>query len=677
MKKWIIRKPDAQISKKLASECEISPLCADVLTARGAVSAADTVREFGTQTLSDPFLLKDMKEASEIINDAVENFIPICIYGDYDCDGICSTVMLFSYLECMGANVTYIIPERDDGYGLSEAAVRKMHERGAQLIITVDNGISANAEAELIYELGMKLIITDHHQPGETLPRAEAIVNPHRKDCVSPFKHLCGAGVVLKLLAAAEGGVYDAVLCEYGELAALATVADVVPLIGENRAIVSYGLKLMENSEHKGINALRTKSGVRLPITSTSAAFGLVPRINASGRFGSPSAAARLLLTDNEDEAELLAEKLDRLNTLRKEEENKISADIEAKFIKEPELVLRRVPVLSGAGWHHGIIGIVASRMLERFDKPFFIITEEGEISRGSARSFGSFSVFKALEYCSDVLIKYGGHTGAGGFSIKTSDIPEFSRLIEQYAAENFDSMPIPEITADKLISPSELTLKNVNGLKVLEPFGEGAGQPIFALGGAEISKIVPVSNGIHTRLHLNCSGKSLTAMLFRTPPNMFSAKPGDKIDIMFTVQTQFYMGCENISIIIKDYRKTGFSQKKYFLARLAYEKYRRSEPLPQAYYESMCPDRAELVAVYKKLFEKECSADDLFISFNSYLNYCKIRLCTDIFSELNLVSTDPFSGRISLVKNAPKADLENSTILSDLKQKCGREVKV
>lgn len=385
MKKWVVKKPDKQISKKLEAECSVTPLCADVLAARGISSPAEAAEQFNADSLSDPFLLKDMREAAQLINTAVENFTCICVFGDYDCDGIASTAMLFSYLECMGANVFYMIPERNDGYGLNESAVRKMHEQGAELIITVDNGISAHNEAELIHELGMKLIITDHHQPGETLPKAEAIVNPHRKDCASPFKYLCGAGVVLKLIAAAEGGGYDTALNEYGELAALATIADVVSLTGENRLIVKYGLKLLENSERTGINALISKSGIKFPITATAAAFGLVPRINASGRFGSPLTAARLLLTDDENEAALFADELEELNTQRKKEENSIIQNISDSVNHNPDLLIERVLVLSGEGWHHGIIGIVASRILERFDKPCFIITREGEISRGSA----------------------------------------------------------------------------------------------------------------------------------------------------------------------------------------------------------------------------------------------------------------------------------------------------
>lgn len=671
MKKWVVKKPDTAAAKRISAECGINMLCAEVLTSRGITCSADAAERFNTDSLSDPFLLKDMTEAARLINEAVDSFTPICIYGDYDCDGICSTVMLFSYLECMGANVTYIIPERNEGYGLNEAAVRRMHEQGAELIITVDNGISAVNEAELVYELGMKLIVTDHHQPPDILPRAEAVVDPHRKDCISSFKHLCGAGVVLKLIAAAEGGSYETALNEYGELAALATLADIVPLNSENRYIVKHGMMLMENSEHPGITALIEKSGIKMPVSSASVVFGLAPRINASGRLGSPSLAARMLLTDNVEEAQLLADELEQLNRMRKDTEKEIIDEIEKKISQKPDITLNRALVLSGENWNHGVIGIVAAKILEHFGKPSFIITIEGETARGSARSFGEFSIFKALDYCSDLLVKFGGHPAAGGFTIETARIPDFEERIQKYAAEHFKYMPVLEITADKLLSPSELTVENIEGLKILEPFGEGSGQPVFAVGNCEVLNLIPLSNGAHTKLRLLCSGIQFDALIFRISPDKLFIKTGDKIDIMFTSETQTYNGRKSISIIVKDFRLCGIEQQKYFAAKDAYEKYRKNLPLPKAYYEKICPDRNELVIVYKSIASGNCSIDTLYTSLISRFNYCKMMLCIDIFRELGLISCNYYSQEISVIKNAPKADLESSLILNTLRQCC------
>ena len=668
MKKWLVRKPQKEFAEKILRESEVTPLCADILAARGFTSAEDAAKQLNSNGLSDPFLLKDMREAADVINDAVENFESICIYGDYDCDGITSTVILFSYLECMGANVTYYIPERSEGYGLNADAVRELAKRGVNLIITVDNGISAIEESKLIYELGMRLVVTDHHQPGDELPQAEAVVDPHRKDCPSTFKYLCGAGVALKLVAALENGDYETALNEYGEFAAMGTVADVVSLTGENRYIVSNGLRLLENSERPGVNALIKKSGLKFPLTSASLAFGLAPRINASGRFGSPSLAARLFITDDETEALMLTDELERLNNERKKAETDIISEIEQQIANNPAILYERVIILNGENWHHGVIGIVASRIMERFDKPCFIITQEGEMSRGSARSFGNFSVFKALDYCSDILSKFGGHLGAGGFSVETGRIDEFKKRIQQFALENFEIMPVPDITAEKQILPNEITLENVDGLKILEPFGEGNRQPVFAVCGAVVEEIIPLSKGVHTKLKLRYGGAFLDALLFRCSPDELFIAKGDRADFMVTMEVQQFAGRKSICIIVKDYRKSGIEQKKYFAAKTTYEKYKRNEALPDIYYGRMCPDRNELIPIYKKLASGTFSTDTLYMSVASdSMNYCKLRICLDVFTELGLARLDPFSQEISAVKNAPKANLDDSAILSDL----------
>ncbi len=671
MKKWIVRKPDSNCSEKIKSESDVSQLCADILASRGFETAQEAAKKLFVDELFDPFLLKDMKEAADIINEAIENADRICIYGDYDCDGITSTVMLYSYLECMGADVMYRIPERHEGYGLNPDVVKEIAQQGAKLIVTVDNGISAIDEAELIYENGMKLVVTDHHQPGDELPRAEAIVNPHRRDCPSIFKNLCGAGVVLKLIAALEGGDYDTAVNEYGEIAAIGTVADIVELSSENRYIVTQGLRLIENSERCGINALISQCGIKSPVTATSLAFAIAPRINASGRFGSPTLAARLLLTDDEQEAEMLCQQLNTLNEQRKKTENDILASISEKINSNPDIACQRVTVLSGENWHHGVIGIVAARILEKFDKPCFIISIEGEMARGSARSFGNFSVFKALDYCSSVLTKYGGHLGAGGFSLETEDIPKFEKLILQYAQENFDVMPVPELVADKLVVPSEITIENIESLNILQPYGEGNRQPVFAILGAEITQIVPLSNGAHTKLKVKYGNILIDMLVFRVSPQDLFLKIGDKADFMVTLDTQVYNGQKSISVIVKDYRKSGMQQNKFFAAKDAYEKYKRGEVLPKAYYQVMCPDRDELVSVYKEIAGSIHNKETLYMSVASEkMNFCKLSLCVDIFTELEFVKTDYFSQAVTYIKNPVKKNIDSSSVLQDLKSK-------
>ncbi|MBQ8724051.1 MAG: single-stranded-DNA-specific exonuclease RecJ, partial [Oscillospiraceae bacterium] len=413
----------------------ISKLCAEVLAARNIRTIEDAASLLNCDGLSDPFLIRDMQLAADTINDAIDSGVPMCVYGDYDCDGVMATVILYSYLSELGADVTFYIPEREEGYGMNEAAVRQLAEDGVQLIITVDNGITAIREAELIYELGMQLVITDHHQPLEELPRAEAIVDPHRSDCPSPYKKYCGAGLALLLTAALDGGDDTMALEQFGELAAIATVADVVELSSENRFIVNRGLHYLANTERPGLLALMEKSGVLgKKLTATTLAFSLAPRINAAGRFGSPVQAVRLLLSENPDEAAQLAQELEECNTARKQEEEEILVDVQRQIEADPAVLSQRVLVFAGKGWHHGVIGIAAARLQERFGKPVFMITIEGNGARGSARSFGEFSVFECLDSCRGHLVKYGGHPGAGGFSLEKESIPAFMAAVQKYA---------------------------------------------------------------------------------------------------------------------------------------------------------------------------------------------------------------------------------------------------
>ena len=317
MKKWTVGRPDRNAVSALMLGCGVSSLAAAALAAKGYSSPDSVMESLNVDELSDPFLIKDMQEAADTINNAIDSGERICIYGDYDCDGVMSTVILYSYLLETGADVTYYIPERSEGYGLNMKAVDKISDDGVSLIITVDNGIAAIAEAEYIYALGMKLVITDHHQQGEQLPREEAVVDPHRHDCFSPFKYMCGAGIALKLVAALDGGDYTMALEQFGDLAAIATVADIVSLTGENRFLVAYGMELIQNSDRPSLIALKEVCGLAdKPIDTRSIGFGIGPRINAAGRFGSPKAAAELFLCEDYDEALAAAQELDRLNNI-------------------------------------------------------------------------------------------------------------------------------------------------------------------------------------------------------------------------------------------------------------------------------------------------------------------------------------------------------------------------
>lgn len=671
MKKWIIGKPDDSASAELAKQCGLSPLCSSVLVSRGINSVQKACDFFNFRkdnslpALSDPFLTKDMKAAADAVLEAVDNGEYICVYGDYDCDGITATTILYSYLECLGANVRYYINMRSDGYGLCEKGIRELADDGVQLIVTVDNGISAVNEVKLANELGMKVVVTDHHQPGESLPDALAVVDPHRTDCTSLYKDLCGCAVALKLIAAMDGGDYSAALEQFSDFAALATIADVVPLTGENRFIVESGLHYLKNTENLGLQALMKKAGVKDRLSSVDVSFSIIPRINASGRFGSASDAVELFLTDDEQRAEELAEQLDRLNSERKSAEEQILASIEESISASPEILYDRVLVIYGEGWHHGVIGIVAARLVERFGKPVFLLSDDGDEARGSARSVEGFSIYEALAACGDHLTKFGGHVGAGGFSLLKENIGSFKEAMQKFAAEHYPAPPVLTIRADKVILPNELSLDAISSLSSLEPFGEGSRQPIFLIRKAVLTDIVPLSGGVHTKLRLNYGGTMLEGLLFGTKAEDILYRKGDTLDLLASFSINVFNGRTSVSMRISDMRSSRVSQLRYFNAKAAYEQFKRGEGIDTALAKRALPTRDELILIYKTI-AKFCviSSDELFGQLDeNVISYCKLRIAVDIFAELGFITYEIWNDRITFIKNPPKAAIESSKI--------------
>lgn len=673
MKKWSILKADPDSADNITKKSNLSRLCAEILAGRGFDTIKKASDFFGCRSLSDPFLLKDMDKAVETINSAVENQELICIYGDYDCDGIMSTVILYSYLQYSGADIIYYIPERCEGYGMNEKAVRFLKEQGVSLIITVDNGISAYNEITLAKELGMKVVVTDHHTVPDILPPADAVVDPKQNDCFSPFKKLCGAGVALKLAAALDGGDYSAVCEQFSDLAGIATIADIVELSGENRLIASDCLHYIQNTENPGLSALISASGLdQSDITSTDIAFMIAPRINASGRFGSPRTAVELFLCDDEDRAAELAAELCTLNQQRKNCENEIMSEIEQIITECPSVLNERVLVFAKEGWHCGVIGIISAKITERFGKPSFIISIGETESRGSARGIEGYSVYDALYSVSSVLTHFGGHTGAGGFSLSTENIRNFIEGLLGHARTVYLNMPIKTECADKLLSPSDLTLENITSLSALEPFGEGNKRPLFAIVGAKATEIIPLSNGKHTKIKINYSGILLDVLFFGKKTESIGINTGDCIDLLVTLEINKYNGRTSISAKAADYRYHGINQAKYFSAKEIYESYKRSENIMQPLYERMLPSREELLTVYKCVNRNGIAFDSLLfkISLNS-MNFCKLRICLDILEELELITYDRITENI-MPGEFKKVDLDSSLTLSDLKIKCG-----
>lgn len=673
MKKWKISSPDRSIVSKLAFGCSVTTLTAAALAAKGYSAPESVIENLNSDSLSDPFLIKDMQEAADALNSAIDEGKKICVYGDYDCDGIMAVAILYSYLLEIGADVVNYIPERAEGYGLNTGAVDKINDMGVDMIITVDNGIAALAEAEYIYALGMKLIVTDHHQQGERLPRAEAVVDPHRHDCFSPFKYACGAVIALKLVAALDGGDYTMALEQFGDLAAIATVADIVSLTGENRFIVSYGMELINNTDRPALIALKEVCGLTdKKINTQSIGFGIAPRINASGRFGSPKQALELFLCEDYEEALPLAQELDRLNEQRKDAENDIISAIYDMIDRDPMLIRGRIIFLCGQNWHHGVIGIVASRIMEQFGKPCFIASEENDEIRGSARGFGEFSIFGALSYAADTLSKFGGHPGAGGFTVKNGMKDEFHRLLEEYALKEHKTMPVAEICADAPVSPEELTEDNISGLDLLEPFGVDNTKPLFYIENAQILEIVPLSGGDHTRLRIKVGYTQTEAFFFRHSPAELTVNTGDVCDMIVTLSINEFRGKKSPAVYISDIRPHGFQQSRYFAANAAFEAFLRGEELPDNYYPSMLPARDDVVKIYKGIPESGIVADTLYIRLNDpRINYCRFSAAVEALRQLGLISFSSADMRITRVKVNQRSDLGSAPVLKALENKC------
>lgn len=668
MKCWEIKKPDPLKVNDILRKSDLTSLCAEVLVSRGYDNMEMLVDFFNNDELSDPMTLKDMPQAVEVISRAINSGELICVYGDYDCDGVTSTAILVKYLDFSGANVMYYIPHRDEGYGINKKAVDSLKEQGVSLIITVDNGILAIEEAEYINELGIKLVITDHHQPGDELPLADAVVDPHREDCPSVFKDLAGVGVTFKLCAALDGD-YSIVSEQFSDLAAVGTIADIVPLRGENRTLVKNGLDMFENSENYGLLYLLEKCGInKSRVTSNSVAFAIAPKINAAGRFGSASTAVDALLSEDES-AKFDIDNLMMLNNRRKETELLILRDIFEYIDENPEILNQRVLVISGKGWHHGVIGIISAKIMELYGKPNFIISvDDNGIGRGSARSFEGFNVYKCLRYCKDTLIRFGGHNFAGGLTIKADEIPQFIEKVSEFAGK-CDKLSGMIINADKLLEAKDFDIAMAESLSILEPFGEDNKMPVFAVIGAVVRKIIPLSQGKHTKIEFVYDGVCRTALFFSRPPEALSFNVGDKIDMLVNMEVNEYKGEKQLSLRVVDFRNHGISGKKYFAAKSCYEAYKRGEAVPQNVIHRVKPTRDELVRIYKYIMAvKRVSIDKLFMKFNSQsMNYFKLRIALDAFNEMGLIKLIASRQEVHMVEVSKRVDLSKSTVLKKI----------
>lgn len=668
-KKWVVSPCDRELAADIAENCGIEPFAALLLCARGLTDEFEVESFLFDTELIDPFTLPDMEKACERVHKAVDSGERITVFGDYDADGVTSTALMYSFLSSRGAVVDYYIPDRaEEGYGMNNRAIDSLKERGTSLIVTVDNGISAIDEIEYAKSLGIDVVVTDHHKVGEVLPDAVAVVDPHREDSVCEFSEWAGVGVAFKFICAFDNDFGYDLLEEYGDLVALGTVADIVSLRGENRIIVRSGLAfinagLYDGTLRTGIKALVEVSDNSGALNSMGLAFRLSPRINAAGRLGSAERALKLLLCEDAEEARLIAEEISQLNSQRQSTESAITEEAIKIIENNADIKHRKVIVVSGESWHQGVIGIVASRIAERYGKPCIVISENDEVSRGSGRSIEGFSLYDGLSYCSDVLVQYGGHVLAAGLSIDKDRISEFRDKINEYA-ETIEPI-VGVLHIDCKLNPAGIDVDMVSSLQILEPYGAENPQPLFGLYGMVVSAVHGVGNGKHTRLSLKKNGVNLSAIMFSVAPEDLPYVMGDKVDVAVKLTENEYQGKTQVSIQVKDIRLSGYDEDKIIVAERLYEDFCKEKENSDRFMGKIIVDRAFCGDVYR------------FIKNNGGWKHSSEMLCyrlglpeerladccvaLDVLNELGIIILK--EGKYILPSENIKVSLENSSV--------------
>lgn len=558
-KKWQIYEEEQEKINKISIQYHINKLLASILVNRNIEE--DKIEAFLNPTrksFHDPFLMPDMKKAVDRILKAMQNKEKIIIYGDYDVDGITSITVLKSFLEDRGVHVDSYIPNRlEEGYGLNKPAIEKIAENKYQLMITVDCGISGIEEIEYANSLGIETIVTDHHEVGDSLPNAIAIVDAKRKDNEYLCRDLAGVGVVFKLIQAIgiKLGLEEKEYLKYLDIVCIGTISDIVPLVDENRAIAKLGLLLVRQTKNLGLQSLLMSSGYK-NIDSTTISFGVAPRINACGRMGHADEALNLFLSKDIYEVNELTKKLNEYNKIRQETEKNIYEDA-VKQIEQNKLNEKNAIIVSGENWHHGVIGIVSSKITDLYFKPSILLCNEGEFSKGSGRSIPGFDLHQALMQCQDTIDRFGGHAMAIGITIKTDKFQEFAEEFENVAKEAKIDEIIPIINIDAKIELNEINKEMVESLKLLEPYGEGNKMPIFAFRNLKIDSIRALSEGKHIKLTLKDNNNIINAIGFNLGKIAEDYRIGDKIDVVGTLEINSFNGVDSLQINVKDIMKS------------------------------------------------------------------------------------------------------------------------
>ena len=559
--KWIVKEINNEKVELLKEKFNLSNLVAKILSNRnilGREMQEDDIKKFLNPTRDDfydPFLLPDMEQAVERIEQAINNKEKILIYGDYDADGITSTTILIKFFKELGVEVDKYIPNRlEEGYGINNKALEEIKNRGIDLIITVDTGITANDQVKYANELGLDVIITDHHEPSDEIPKAVAVIDAKRKNNKYPFDQLAGCGIAFKLTQAISiKRKLDPInYLKNLDIVSIGTISDLVPLVDENRVIVKLGLMLVKQTKNIGLRKLLSKSQLR-ELDSTSISFGITPRINAAGRLGNQYDALNLFITEDIKEAERLSEVLNSYNIERQKIGNKIYEEAISQLKDEEKNCI----ILGKEDWHHGVIGIVSSKITEKFNKPSILLCFENNIAKGSGRSVPGFDLYKAISSTKEYLLGFGGHTMACGLSLTVENFEKFKKEITKYIDENLDISKLEkEIYIDEILTIDDLDIEKIKELKSLEPFGEENPEPIIMYENVEINGIRTLSENKHLKLSLKKNDKIIDAIGFNLGELAEKYKIGDTIDIIGNIEINSFNGKDLIQIRLIDIRK-------------------------------------------------------------------------------------------------------------------------
>ena len=641
-KKWTLKYKGEVKETNLSKKINISPEISQILNNRGIENEKDAeiFMNPSLEYLRDPFLMKDMKKSTERIKKAIENKERIYIYGDYDVDGVSSTSILYLYFKSIGFPVKYYIPNRlEEGYGINEDAIKKIHDDGCDLIITVDCGITSVKEVELANELGIDVIITDHHECQSEIPDAYAIVNPKQEDCNYPFDMLCGCGVAFKMIQAlTDEEEFKTSMFDYLEIVTLATICDIVPLIDENRIIVKNGLKLMKEGKNLGLRELIKVCGIETnKIGSSHIGFSIGPRINASGRLGYSYLGVQLFTTDNEDEAKEIANILEGKNIERQMIESKMYKEAEEILSSDERFKDDKVLVIAKEGWQHGIIGIVASKLTEKYYKPTILLTIEDGEATGSARSIKGFSIFDALVSCKDLMNKFGGHEQAAGLALDAKNIDELRVRINEIADYNLSKEDLIEnIKVEYELKEDSATLDLVDNLHKLEPFGLSNPSPRFIMRDLLLTNIFKMGkNKQHLKIIVE-NKKSYECVGFNMAYLADNFQLGDKVDILFQVDENNYNNERKVQFLLKD-------------IRLSHPKSAVTNNLSMKLFEKISPENKD------SLYSVNTSKEDLVIDIDGDKN---INIF-DYIEEDTLVITNTLNGFYRALSDISLTDVE------------------